>query len=44
MPTCFAMGEAAGVAAALACQQGISPQDVEPDGLRRALRGQGQIV
>ena len=44
MPTCFAMGEAVGVAAALACQQGISPQDVEPDGLRRALRGQGQIV
>ena len=44
MPTCFAMGEAVGVAAALACQQGMSPQDVEPDGLRRALRGQGQIV
>jgi hypothetical protein len=44
MPTCFAMGEAAGVAAALACRQGVSPQDVEPEGLRQALRDQGQIA
>jgi hypothetical protein len=44
MPTCFAMGEAAGVAAVLACRQDISPQDVDPEGLRQALRDQGQIV
>jgi len=44
MPTCFAMGEAVGVAAALACRQSISPQEVEPESLRQALRDQGQIV
>ncbi|MCJ7822208.1 MAG: FAD-dependent oxidoreductase [Armatimonadetes bacterium] len=44
MPTCFAMGEAAGAAAALACRQGISARDVEPESLRQALRDQGQIV
>ena len=37
MPQCFAMGEAAGVAAALAIEQSIPPGEVAPDELRRAL-------
>ncbi len=44
MPTCFAMGEAAGVAAAIAVQRGISPAEVPPEELRQALRERGQIV
>ncbi len=44
MPTCFAMGEAAGVAAALACRRGIPPGEIPGDELRQALRDQGQIV
>jgi hypothetical protein len=44
MPTCFAMGEAAGVAAALACRHGVSPQEVSADELRQNLRDHGQIV
>jgi hypothetical protein len=44
MPQCFAMGEAAGVAAAMAARQGISPRRVSPEELRQALRKQGQIV
>jgi hypothetical protein len=37
MPQCFAMGEAAGVAAALAIRQGISPKEVDAAELRQAL-------
>jgi hypothetical protein len=44
MPQCFAMGEAAGTAAALAAQQGIAPRRIAADALRGALREQGQIV
>ncbi len=44
MPTCFAMGEAAGLAAAMAAQRGISPRQVQAEELRHALREQGQVV
>jgi len=44
MPTCFAMGEAAGLAAAMAAQRGISPRQVQAEELRQALREQGQVV
>jgi hypothetical protein len=44
MPQCFAMGQAAGVAAAMAVRDGISPRQVDAEELRRALRKQGQIV
>ena len=44
MPQCFAMGEAAGVAAAMAVKQGVTPRQVDAEELRKALRKQGQIV
>jgi hypothetical protein len=44
MPQCFAMGQAAGTAAALSAQQAIAPRQIAPDALRAALREQGQIV
>ncbi len=44
MPTCFAMGEAAGVAAVMAAERGIAPAEVPPEELREALREQGQVV
>jgi len=44
MPQCFAMGQAAGVAAAMAVRSGISPRQVSAEELRQALRKQGQIV
>ena len=44
MPTCFAMGEAAGLAAAIAADRGIPPVEVAPEELRQALREQGQMV
>jgi hypothetical protein len=44
MPQCFAMGEAAGAAAAIALRRSIAPAQVPPAELRRALRRQGQIV
>jgi hypothetical protein len=44
MPTCFAMGEAAGLAAAMAVQRGISPAEVPAEELRQALREQGQVA
>ena len=44
MPQCFAMGEAAGLAATLALEKGIPPREVDPEELRQALRAQGQIV
>jgi hypothetical protein len=37
MPQCFAMGEAAGAAAALAIERSISPREVEGEELRREL-------
>lgn len=37
MPICMAMGEGAGVGAALAVKQGISPADVDPKEIREIL-------
>jgi len=44
MPTCFAMGEAAGVAAAMAAQRGVSLRELPAEELRQALRDQGQVA
>ena len=44
MPTCFALGQAAGVAAALCCERGMTPGDLPAEDVRQALREQGQIV
>ena len=44
MPPCFATGQAAGVAAALAARLGVPPRDVPTDSLRRILSEQGQIL
>ena len=38
MPICMAMGEGAGVGAALAVKQGISPRDVDVQEIRAILR------
>lgn len=42
--TCFVTGEAAGVAAAQASEQGISPIAVNVEGLRRTLRDRGAVL
>ena len=44
MPTCFAMGEAAGIAAAMSAQGRIAPREIDPERLRASLREGGQIV
>lgn len=44
MSTCFAMGEAAGVAAALHLRGGKAYRDVDPGELRETLRKQGALV
>jgi glycine/D-amino acid oxidase-like deaminating enzyme len=44
MPQCFAMGQAAGTAAAMAVKARLTPRQVDPEALRTALREQGQIV
>jgi len=44
MPTCFAMGEAAGIAAAMSAQGRIAPREIDPERLRAALRARSQIV
>jgi hypothetical protein len=44
MPTCMACGQAAGTAAALAADQGISPAGVDVGQLRAALRKAGAVV
>lgn len=41
MPACMAMGQAAGVAAALSASQGISPRKVDVAALRKNLIAQG---
>jgi hypothetical protein len=43
MPPCFATGQAAGTAAALALKQNISPRMANPDELRNSLLAQGAI-
>ena len=44
MPPCFAMGEAAGVAGALALRDGISPHDVAVGAVQERLRAQGAYI
>jgi hypothetical protein len=44
MPPSFAMGEAAGTAAALALREGVLPRDVPVGWLRDTLRAQGAYV
>jgi hypothetical protein len=44
MPPCFAMGQAAGTAAALAAERGISPRRVEVAELQAELRKHGAIL
>jgi len=44
MPSCVAMGEAAGVAAALSLDVGVSPRNLDVEALKTALREQGALV
>jgi len=44
LPQCFAMGQAAGTAAAMAAAGAVSPREIPASRLRAALRKQGQIV
>ena len=44
MGTCMAIGQAAGVAAALALQSGVQPRDVDVGELRCRLRADGALV
>lgn len=44
IPPCYATGEAAGTAASLSIQQGVSPREVDVKLLRIRLREQGAIV
>ncbi|WP_213525940.1 FAD-dependent oxidoreductase [Paenibacillus sp. J31TS4] len=44
MPTCMAIGEGAGIGAALAVQQKIAPEDVDVQEIRRRLRNHGAIL
>lgn len=41
MPPCFAMGQAAGTAAALSVKDGIGPKDLNPDKLVQTLKEDG---
>ncbi|HEU4430581.1 MAG TPA: FAD-dependent oxidoreductase [Myxococcota bacterium] len=44
MPACFATGEAAGAAAALACRAGTPPARLDVDALRAHLLKAGAIL
>lgn len=44
MPTCMALGEAAGIAAAIAADKTILPRDVEVGQIQKKLRQNGAIV
>ena len=44
MATCMAMGQAAGTAAAMAIQAGITPRAVDPGMLRERLRADGALL
>lgn len=44
MPACIAMGQAAGTAAAMSLDAGVSVRDVSADALLSALREQGALV
>jgi ribulose 1,5-bisphosphate synthetase/thiazole synthase len=44
MPQCMAMGEAAGVAAAIAARRGVTPRNVDIKALQETLQKQGAII
>ena len=44
IPPCYATGQAAGTAASLSIQQGVTPRGLDVGLLRTTLRGQGAIV
>jgi len=44
MPPCYAMGQAAGLAAAMSARGNVPPAELDTDLLRRALAAQGAIV
>ncbi|MBE6712343.1 MAG: FAD-dependent oxidoreductase [Ruminococcaceae bacterium] len=44
MPCCMAMGQAAGLAAAMAVTEKLSPAEIDVEKLREALRAQGAIL
>ena len=44
MATCMAMGQAAGTAAAMAIDAGVTPRGVDPAALRERLRADGAIL
>lgn len=44
MTLCMAVGEAAGIGAALAVQKGKQPRDIDPQEVRELLRGYGAIL
>lgn len=44
MPTCFAMGQAAGVAAALAARSGVAPRAINAAEIQACLRAQGAVA
>lgn len=44
MPVCMAVGEGAGVGAAIAAAKGISPRDVDPKEVRESLLENGAIL
>ena len=41
IPQCWLTGQAAGVGAALAADQGVQPREVDVDAIRKVLRQQG---
>jgi len=44
MPTCMAVGEGVGIGAALAAQQGVAPEEVDVQLIRKKLREYGAIL
>jgi len=44
IPPCFAMGQAAGTAAAMCIKSGCTPAQVDIPGLQTALRNQGAVL
>jgi hypothetical protein len=44
MPSCMAMGQAAGTAAALAANQNVSPRNLNVQSLQNVLRQQGAMI